>query len=819
MLDTLLEKLIKQKRKCVAQNVRGLVVITGEIDWCEQLALNALLEFSHRGINAGTCWVSNDLPDPAKSIATIRHVHRRRSIELLGNDCANLVIQLHDGLDLNLLGRVANTLEGGGNLFLLAPAFADWPHLPDPDFHPFNVFHSPKSSSRNISSCTIQRLTGLIKQSVADDYVIETAESDNFPDPAPVPGLLVAQSANEEVTLSQLEQRILEREAELSNRRTNDSTLSQAAERAVSELPNIVPDQAFHFQLTVDQLAVVERMKDAPMRELQEKPGFYWLVIADRGRGKSTALGWGAAELLRKGVPVIVTASHKNQARNFFRAVALANRSHQAGPNEPRFMAPDLLARELLDIPGNALLIIEEAASIAAPLLHRLCDVFPRIIFSTTVHGYEGSGRGFYARFVQRLKTTGQPVFENRLYEPLRWSASCPLEKLINRLTGILPHDQEPDSEGLHSDSGFGESAGFREIQVQKIRAEELIANESRLQSVLALLASAHYQTQPNDLRFILDAQYCHLWVAEDSGEVVGALMAVEEGGLHPDPDSLANEIVAGRRRPPGNLLAQKMARETGESGWCKNTSLRVVRIAVAAECRRRGLGTRLLQALVAYAQDASTDYLGSSFGLEEQLPLFWKQNEYVPVFLGTRFEKASGARNLMVVRPLTLRGNHLVSGALRQLRLSLPVLRPRYMWDLSIDQEEMLLGWAESHIEDRNTNTVNPGSSSVEPLSSLEANRQLQRFINREIEFASIFYALLCWCQRSGTALSASGQAVKSGGEYTVPEKGDVIGVVIECAPDWGKAAARLRLEGKKQVLEHLRLALIDRLATAQAG
>lgn len=805
MLDKLLEKLIQQKRRCVAQNVRGLVVITGERDWCERLALNTLIEFSHREINAGTCWVSNDLPGPAKSIATIRHVHRRRSVELLGNDCANLVVQLHDGLDLNLLGRVANTLEGGGNLFLLAPAFSDWPYLPDPDFHPFNVFHSPESSSRNISSCTIQRLTCLIKRYIADNNFLETAGSDTSPGQASSPGLLVAQSANPEITLSQLEERIEGRETGVSNVCANDSTYSQMPESALGELPNFVPGETLRFQLTADQLAVVERMKDVQRNALQGKAGFYWLVIADRGRGKSTALGWGAAELLREGVPVIVTASHKNQARNFFQAVALANRRHQAGPDEPRFMAPDLLARELLDIPENALLIIEEAASLSASLLYRLCDVFPRIVFSTTVHGYEGSGRGFYARFMQHLKATGQPVLENRLYAPLRWSADCSLERLINSLTGILPHDQESGSEGLHSNPGFSHSKGCRDIQIQKVRAEELIENESRLQSVLRLLASAHYQTQPNDLRFILDAQYCHLWVAEDSGEVVGALMAVEEGGLHPDTDSLANDIVAGRRRPPGNLVAQKMARESGESGWCISTSLRVVRIAVAAECRRRGLGSRLLETLVAHAQDTSTDYLGSSFGLEAQLPLFWQQNGYVPVFLGTRFEKSSGARNLMVVRPLTQRGDQLASIACRQLLLSLPVLRPRYMWDVAEDQQEMLLGWARSFIESQNINTVNSGSSLVESLSPLEANRQLQRFINREIEFASIFYALQYWCQHRG--------------EYTVSEKKDVIGVVVDSAPDWGKASARLRLKGKKQVLEQLRLALIDSLATAQPG
>jgi tRNA(Met) cytidine acetyltransferase len=60
-----------------------------------------------------------------------------------------------------------------------------------------------------------------------------------------------------------------------------------------------------------------------------------------------------------------------------------------------RFMADALLASNA----QASWLVVDEAAAIPAPLLRQLVARFPRTLLTTTVQGYEGTGRGFLLKF------------------------------------------------------------------------------------------------------------------------------------------------------------------------------------------------------------------------------------------------------------------------------------------------------------------------------------------------------------------------------------------------------------------------------------
>lgn len=92
-----------------------------------------------------------------------------------------------------------------------------------------------------------------------------------------------------------------------------------------------------------------------------------------------------------------------------------------------RFMAPDAL---LASKEKAAWLIVDEAAAIPAPLLRQLVSRFPRTLLTTTVQGYEGTGRGFLLKFCASL-----PHLQSfTLSAPIRWAAGCPLESAISQL-------------------------------------------------------------------------------------------------------------------------------------------------------------------------------------------------------------------------------------------------------------------------------------------------------------------------------------------------------------------------------------------------
>jgi tRNA(Met) cytidine acetyltransferase len=69
-------------------------------------------------------------------------------------------------------------------------------------------------------------------------------------------------------------------------------------------------------------------------------------------------------------------------------------------------------------------LIVDEAAAIPARCWKSWC-AFP-VLLTTTVQGYEGTGRGFLLKFCARFAGCSATP-----YPPIRWAAGCPLERIV----------------------------------------------------------------------------------------------------------------------------------------------------------------------------------------------------------------------------------------------------------------------------------------------------------------------------------------------------------------------------------------------------
>jgi tRNA(Met)-cytidine N(4)-acetyltransferase len=366
-----------------------------------------------------------------------------------------------------------------------------------------------------------------------------------------------------------------------------------------------------------EQAAILDALLDMP-------PGVA-AVTAPRGRGKSALAGMLLNRMRRS---AIVTGPAKGATDVI---------AHFAGENY-RFVAPDALLASSITADW---LIVDEAAAIPGPLLEQLVQRFPRVLLTTTVQGYEGTGRGFLLKFCARF----EGMRRYTLSAPVRWAVGCPLERVVDN--ALLFDDTLID----HRPEG--------EVQFTALEQQAWESDPARIASVYELLCAAHYRTSPLDLRRMMDAPGQHFSIAQARTSPAGALWLVEEGGLSAD---LSRAVWAGFRRPRGNLVAQSLAAHGGSPLAATLRGRRVTRIAVHPHRQREGIG----QALIRSAR--GQDYLSVSFGYTDALWHFWQRCGFTMVRMGSHREASSGCFTAMALLPLSEAGHALCEQEHRRL-------------------------------------------------------------------------------------------------------------------------------------------------------
>lgn len=397
---------------------------------------------------------------------------------------------------------------------------------------------------------------------------------------------------------------------------------------------------------TDDQARAVQRVSDT----LASGEG-HLLLVADRGRGKSSALGIVAAHLLQAGhTDVVMTAPRLGISEPAFaRASRLCDAAeHTRGRLQLehgvfRFMAPDRLLQER---PPADVLLVDEAAAIPLFMTRALLQHYPRVVLATTVHGYEGTGRGLVMKLRQSLGDF--PHWQEiNLDSPVRWSRQDPVEPWLNR---VLCLDAEPAP--LASKREWQ----YSDCRLRIVSPDELLQDESLLSSVFALLVNAHYRTRPSDLAQLLDDDSVRLYLLQHRQQVIGVLLLAYEGGLDGD---LSEAIYRGERRPAGHMLAQTLTFHAGmKTAACLHYA-RVMRIAIRPELQHRGFGSAMLQQVVAQ-ESARVDAVGVSFSADKPLLDFWLRNDFTMLRLGFSRDHVTGRHGAVLLRPTSDRGRSL---------------------------------------------------------------------------------------------------------------------------------------------------------------
>ena len=366
------------------------------------------------------------------------------------------------------------------------------------------------------------------------------------------------------------------------------------------------------------------------LQQLLTMPPGVAAVTAARGRGKSALAG---QLISRIAGSAIVTAPAK----------AATDVLAQFAGEKFRFIAPDAL---LASDEQADWLVVDEAAAIPAPLLHQLVSRFPRTLLTTTVQGYEGTGRGFLLKFCARFPHLHR--FE--LQQPIRWAQGCPLEKMVSE---ALVFD---DENFTHTPQGNIVISAFEQTLWRSEPETPL--------KVYQLLSGAHYRTSPLDLRRMMDAPGQHFLQAAGENEIAGALWLVDEGGLS---QQLSQAVWAGFRRLRGNLVAQSLAAHGSNPLAATLRGRRVSRIAVHPARQREGTGQQLIAGALQYTHDL--DYLSVSFGYTGELWRFWHRCGFVLVRMGNHREASSGCYTAMALLPMSDAGKQLAEREHYRLR------------------------------------------------------------------------------------------------------------------------------------------------------
>lgn len=598
--------LIHHTQRLARRRWRQLVWLSGEAELCRSHA-QAIWQ-AHPW--QSPLWVGDHAWVKGKRIPLSSIISPRKVRSRLGAEHQLVVLDVSvTGFDPEALGALAGTLSAGGLLILITPP--NWGEAPDPDYVRFADY------PLDWTDLTGHYLARIVRQLQTSLLAIRW-------------------------TVGQAPQLPLLPERQAPSAPSDDSDCLSA-------------DQAY----AVNQLVGLKRRR--PL-----------VITADRGRGKSAAMGIACARLLtHKAQRVVLTAPRLSAVESVFeRVAALCPEGCQLAPGhfllnqggELVFLPPDVLTEQVNTRQqggDGSYLMVDEAAAIPAALLGQWLMAFPRIAFATTVHGYEGSGRGFALRFRDTLDRLTPQWKALTLNAPIRWQAGDPLEALVNQL--LLLKAPLPRAHQIS-----------HPVETKMIDRAKLAQQNTVLEKLFGLLVQSHYRTSPNDLRQLLDGPGTRLRVIEQQGEPQAVLVTREEGGFEA---VLADQVSRGERRPQGHLLAQSLATHGGSRNALIARWRRVTRIATHPECRRRGLGKTLLRDDIAAARLQGVALYGATFGAEASLLKFWLAQGFAPVRLGMTRETATGEFAVMVAKALNAQGENVLSELRGRFQAALPSL------------------------------------------------------------------------------------------------------------------------------------------------
>ncbi|XP_063684232.1 RNA cytidine acetyltransferase-like [Bolinopsis microptera] len=690
-LDSRIHKVIQES---VKNGHRGLVVLVGErsrdqvvilhhllskanvsarpsVLWCYKHDLGFTthkkkrLKMIKKKIRAGTLDPNtDDTFEMFISATEIRYMYYSESHNVLGNTYGMCILQDFEAITPNVLARTIETVQGGGLIVIVLNSVSDIKQLYDLQMDCHNRFVTnayqtvvPRFNKRFLLSLT-ECSSGIVLSDALEVLPFTAKSATNH----------VAKNNTAE---------------ELANLKTS---LSES--QPIGSVINICK--------SLDQANALVKFVDV----ISEKSLKSVITLtASRGRGKSAALGLAIAtsiafgysnifvtspspdnlktlfEFVLKGFDILGFTEHTDyeiiqNTNDNIKSVVRINiyRDHR---QTIQYIKPDeggkLLQAELL--------VIDEAGAIPLHLVKQMLGPY-LVLLSSTVHGYEGTGRSLSLKLfeelrIQSTRVGGTSLTQLKLEEPIRYKEGDPVESWLNKLLCL---DASP-----RIISGCPTP---KECSLYFVDKDILFsyhkASESFLQRIMTLYVSSHYKNSPNDLQLLSDAPAHQLLVllgpidsnSSQLPEVLCVLQICFEGQIN--RQIVISQLEQGHRSA-GDLIPWTICQQFQDANFGELSGIRIVRIATHPDFQSMGYGKHAMNLLSRYykgeiatseKKEGSTlliglnertpeamDYIGVSYGMTPPLLKFWKRLGFRGLYLRQTPNDITGEHTCIMVQ------------------------------------------------------------------------------------------------------------------------------------------------------------------------
>jgi len=456
-------------------------------------------------------------------------------------------------------------------------------------------------------------------------------------------------------------------------------------------------------------------------------------LTAARGRGKSAALGLAIAGAVAFGYSnIFVTSPSPENLQTLFQFIFLGfdqleYKEHQdyeiVQSTNPEFhncivrvniyrshrqVIQYITPTDSSKLGQAELLVIDEAAAIPLPFVRALMGPYLCFI-SSTVNGYEGTGRSLSLKLIKELRdkagvkdtttSLGRTFREIELKDPIRYNSGDQVETWLNQLLCLdcteaaklttVPHPSKCELFYINRDTLFS----YHKV------------SEIFLQRLMSLYVSSHYKNSPNDLMLMSDAPAHQLFVLlpptdTETKQLPDPLVVIQvslEGAISKE-SILTQKNRSGR--PPGDLIPWSISQQFQDDDFPSLSGARVVRIATHPQLQGKGYGSHALKLLTSYYEGKLTDldikmedqpttprsqaidgdlnqiitprrgvpplflkvserppeklhYFGVSFGMTAELFNFWKKASFFPVYLRLTELAVTGEHTCIMLKNL----------------------------------------------------------------------------------------------------------------------------------------------------------------------